>query len=186
MTWFPSIVPQPLSQSAPARPTDHVKNVPCPLCVRAGSDAKGLTPRTGADSVRASSLTSSFTVINPPAHQSFARNPSTQHCLRHHNGQRPHRSRERARPGQTTPSPTSTRSGSSVGPSSAALSNTSERREGLVKTCGRVLDPTSRLGMSGAERQRRRTGRRPDRSLRFWVTGRSVGRQDRVGQHARP
>ena len=46
---------------------DQVNNLPCPLYVRAGSDAKRLTPRTGTDSVRTSSLTCSFTVIAPPA-----------------------------------------------------------------------------------------------------------------------
>jgi hypothetical protein len=37
---------------------DDVNNVPCPLYVRAGNDAKRLTPRTGTDSVRANRLTS--------------------------------------------------------------------------------------------------------------------------------
>jgi hypothetical protein len=43
--------------------TNHVKNVPCPLYVRASSDAKRPTLRTGADSVRARHLTCSFTVM---------------------------------------------------------------------------------------------------------------------------
>jgi hypothetical protein len=42
---------------------DHVNNVPCPLYVRAGSDAKWLTPRTVTDSVRASRLTCNFTIL---------------------------------------------------------------------------------------------------------------------------
>ena len=40
-----------------------MNNVPCPLYVRVGSDAKRLAPRTGRDSVRASHLTCSFTVM---------------------------------------------------------------------------------------------------------------------------
>src|SRR5216684_7400611 len=50
---------------------------------------------------------------------------------RHYNGRRPHRDASSARPGPTTPSQTSLRSGSSAGPSSAASStNTSELRKG--------------------------------------------------------
>jgi hypothetical protein len=46
----------------------HVNNVPCPLYVRGGSDAKRLTPRTGTESVRTSHLTCSFTPMAPSAH----------------------------------------------------------------------------------------------------------------------
>lgn len=41
---------------------DHVNARACPLYVRTASDAKRPTPRTGADSVRTSTLTCSFTV----------------------------------------------------------------------------------------------------------------------------
>ena len=61
----------------------------------------------------------------------------------HYNGRRPHRSRNSARPGPITLSPTSPGSGSSADPFSAASStNTSRGRvDAQVKTGGRVLEP---------------------------------------------
>jgi hypothetical protein len=61
----------------------------------------------------------------------------------HYNGRRPHHSRQLRPPGQTTLPPTSPRSGSSAGPSSAASSaNTSDSLKVQVSVGGGVLEPT--------------------------------------------
>jgi hypothetical protein len=85
-----------------------VNNWPCPLYVRAGSDAKRRAPRTAADSVRTSSLTCGFTAMASPDHTragqrpaSRAAAPRARHPWTPHAGSAPSNSRaDNVRPGR--------------------------------------------------------------------------------------
>ena len=54
-----------------------MNNWPCPLYVRAGSDAKRRAPRTATDSIRTSSLTCGFTAMASPDHTRTGQRPAS-------------------------------------------------------------------------------------------------------------